>query len=68
MIDLKSAAQPGLSQGSKSATSHQAALWQHPYVDVFKHFKVMPQGDWRQNKKQGDVDEIFVRPSFFKSY
>jgi hypothetical protein len=21
----------------------------------------MPQGDWRQNKKQGDVEEIFAK-------
>jgi hypothetical protein len=32
---------------------------------VFKHFKVSPSGDWRQNKKQGDVQEIFVRKSIF---
>jgi len=29
-------------------------------VDVFKHFKVSPGADWKQNKKQGDVEEIFV--------
>ena len=43
-----------------SASTGNAGLWQHPYVDVFKHFKVAPNGDWRQNKKQGDVQEIFV--------
>ncbi len=36
------------------------SLWQHPYVDVFKHFKVTPIPDWKANKKQGDVQEIFV--------
>ena len=30
-------------------------LWQHPYVDTFKHFKIMPTSDWKANKKQGDV-------------
>jgi hypothetical protein len=35
-------------------------LWQHPFVDVFKHFKVMPNSDWRLNKKQGSVSEEFV--------
>jgi hypothetical protein len=28
-------------------------------VDVFKHFKVLPV-DWKQNKRQGDVQEYFV--------
>lgn len=35
-------------------------IWQHPYVDVFKHFKIFPTQDWKINKKQGDVTEIFV--------
>jgi hypothetical protein len=43
-----------------SSSTANAGLWQHPYVDVFKHFKVAPNSDWRQNKKQGDVQEIFV--------
>jgi hypothetical protein len=34
-------------------------LWQHPFVDVFKHFKVLPC-DWKANKKTGDVQELFV--------
>ena len=29
-------------------------------MDVFKHFKIMPTQDWKVNKKQGDVSEIFV--------
>ena len=37
------------------------AVWQHPYVDVFKHFKVLPVADWKANKKQGDVTEAFAR-------
>jgi hypothetical protein len=35
-------------------------IWQHPYVDVFKHFKLMPTQDWKLNKRQGDVCEIFA--------
>ena len=26
-------------------------VWQHPFVDVFKHFKVLPFADWKMNKK-----------------
>jgi hypothetical protein len=37
------------------------SIWQHPFVDVFKHFKIMPSSDWKQNKKQGDVTEAFAR-------
>ena len=44
----------------KTKTSAAGSLWQHPYVDVFKHFKIMPTSDWKANKKQGDVQEIFV--------
>ena len=35
-------------------------MWQHPFVDVFKQFKIMPNQDWKLNKKQGDVSEQFV--------
>lgn len=44
-----------------SSSTANAGLWQHPYVDLFKHFKVAPNSDWRQNKKQGDVQEIFAK-------
>ena len=39
-------------------------MWQHPYVDLFKHFKLSPTPDWQVNKRQGDVCELFVRPLF----
>jgi hypothetical protein len=35
-------------------------LWQHPFVDVFKHFK-LDKSDFKQNKKHGDVQEIFAK-------
>ena len=44
---------------SKIASSSQT-LWQHPYVDVFKEFKILPISDWKQSKKQGSVQEVFV--------
>ena len=28
---------------------------------MFKHFKVMPNSDWKANKKQGDVKDEFAR-------
>lgn len=32
-------------------------LWQHPFVDVFKHFDVW---EWKIAKKVGDVTEELV--------
>ena len=51
--------------GPASAHSSQQAnvtlnMWQHPFVDVFKQFKILPVQDWKVNKRQGDVSEIFV--------
>ena len=37
------------------------SVWQHPFVDVFKHFKILPASDWKQNKRHGDVTEAFAR-------
>jgi hypothetical protein len=28
---------------------------------VFKHFKLLPGSDWKQNKKAGDVTEYFAK-------
>ena len=39
----------------KTKSASTGTLWQHPYVDIFKHFKITPTADWKQNKKQGDV-------------
>ena len=36
-------------------------VWQHPFVDVFKHFKILPVQDWKANKRHGDVQETFAR-------
>jgi hypothetical protein len=43
------------SKNASTTGGLNASLWQHPYVDVFKHFKIMPTSDWKANKKQGDV-------------
>ena len=32
--------------------------WQHPYVNVFKHFGV---GQWKKCSKEGDVSTYMVR-------
>ena len=42
------------------AEQENSNLWQHPFVDVFKHFKLLPGSDWKANRKQGDVTEYFV--------
>lgn len=44
----------------EKADQQSSSLWQHPFVDVFKHFKLLPGSDWKQNKKAGDVTEYFV--------
>ena len=44
----------------EKAEQENSALWQHPFVDVFKHFRLLPGSDWKQNKKQGGVEEYFV--------
>lgn len=43
------------------AEKESSNLWQHPFVDVFKQFKVQPGADWKQNLKSGDVDEYFAK-------
>ena len=42
------------------AEQENTNLWQHPYVDVLKHFKLLPGSDFKLNKKAGDVNEYFV--------
>ena len=36
---------------SETQSNAIKTVWQHPYVDVFKHFKLQPVSDWKQNKK-----------------
>lgn len=48
-------------ESDSSNVSIIQTVWQHPFVDVFKHFKVLPVSDWKANKKQGDVQEAFAR-------
>jgi len=33
------------------------AVWQQPYVNVFKHFQVHT---WKKSSKEGDVDAVMV--------
>ena len=47
------------------AEQENTNLWQHPYVDVLKHFKLLPGSDFKLNKKAGDVNEYFVSTSNF---
>ena len=57
----KSGTNTKANETSSSNVSVIQAVWQHPYVDVFKHFKVLPVADWKANKKHGDVREDFAR-------
>jgi hypothetical protein len=35
----------------EKAEAENTTLWQHPFVDVFKHFRLLPGSDWKQNRK-----------------
>ena len=53
--------------GKDRAEKESSVLWQNPYVDVFKHFGVLP-GDWKQNQKRGEVNEYFAREIGRRAY
>lgn len=38
--------------------SAHSAVWQYPYVNLFKHFGV---GQWKKCSKEGDVTATMVR-------
>jgi hypothetical protein len=46
---------------SSNASTVIKSVWQHPFVDVFKHFKVLPVADWKLNQKHGNVTEAFAK-------
>jgi len=51
-----------MKQFTKTAAKDEYAkkLWQVPYVDVFKHFCVLPLTFGEANLKRGDVSEETV--------
>lgn len=51
--NLKSAGSGG--SLNSSALKQEKDLWQHPFVDLFKSFRLLPVSDWKSNKKHGDV-------------
>jgi hypothetical protein len=59
--DSKAAMEEYKRKMKERTEQENANLWQHPFVDVFKHFKVMPGSDWKLNKRQGEVNEYFAR-------
>ena len=58
-------AKVGTNKGNETTNSSNVSMvqtvWQHPFVDVFKHFKVLPVQDWKANKRQGNVTEAFAK-------
>ena len=50
----------------QKAQADNNSLWQHPFVDVLKHFKLLPGSDWKLNKKAGDVQEYFVSSILYR--
>lgn len=59
-LEAKNAMDEYKKKMKEKAEAENSSLWQHPFVDVFKHFRLLPGGDWKQNKKQGGVEEYFV--------
>lgn len=58
---MTSLAKNAVNTEQTQTASKAANLWQHPFVDVFKHYKLLPAQDWRANKKQGSVTEEFAK-------
>lgn len=40
-----------------SSHLHGSPVWQHPFLNVFRHFKV---GEWKRSTKEGDVAPVTV--------
>lgn len=41
----------------ESSYLHGPPVWQHPFLNVFRHFKV---GEWKRSTKEGDVAPVTV--------
>ncbi|XP_030878405.1 WD repeat-containing protein 90 isoform X4 [Leptonychotes weddellii] len=51
--DLASGDAPSCPWGSSH--HHGSPVWQHPFLNVFRHFKV---GEWKRSTKEGDVAPV----------
>ena len=60
-LEAKNAKDAHMKRLKEKAEQENSNLWQHPYVDVLKHFKILPGSDWKLNRKQGDVQEYFAK-------